>query len=125
MVFAGSGLTWQNTPGDMGIGERLRKEDRCDAHVWITMLAYHLLRWIEYSLKLAGVDCACQEVCRLLQTHCYTTINLPCGNGSNYQVRRPGKPDERQKVIYAAFGINVGALPVRKVVVEPSPAGGA
>ena len=53
------------------------------------------------------------------------TINLPCSNGRNYQVRRPGKPDERQKVIYAALGIDVGALPVRKVVVEPSPAGGA
>ncbi|OQC17571.1 MAG: hypothetical protein BWX73_00117 [Lentisphaerae bacterium ADurb.Bin082] len=101
------------------------KEDRCDAHVWITVLAYHLLRWIEYSLKLAGVDCIYQEVRRLLQTHCYTTINLPCSNGREYHIRRPGKPDERQKMIYSAFGIDVSALPVRKVVVEPSPAGEA
>jgi hypothetical protein len=99
------------------------KEDRCDAHVWITVLAYHLLRWIEYSLELAGVDCTHQEVRRLLQTHCCTTISLPCGNGREYHVRRPGKPDERQKMIYSALGIGVGALPVRKVVVEPSPAG--
>ena len=101
------------------------KEDRCDAHIWITVLAYHLLRWIEYSLKLAGVDCMYQEVRRLLQTHCYTTINLPCRNGRKYHVRRPGKPDERQKMIYSALGIDVSALPVRKVVVESSPAGEA
>ncbi len=99
------------------------KEDRCDAHVWITVLAYNLLRWIEYSLELAGVDCTYQEVRRLLQTHCCTAISLPCGNGREYHVRRPGKPDERQKMIYSALSIGVGALPVRKVVVEPSPAG--
>jgi transposase len=94
------------------------KEERCDAHVWITILAYHLLRWIEYSLKMAGMDCTYQEVRRLLQTHCYTTINMPCCNGKEYQIRRPGKPDERQKLIYSSLGIDVSTLPVRKVVVE-------
>ena len=101
------------------------KENRCDAHIWITVLAYHLLRWIEYSLTLAGIDCTYQEVRRLLQTHCYTTINLPCRNGKEYHIRRPGKPDERQRMIYSALGIDVGALPVRKVVVEPTSAGEA
>ncbi|MCF6177220.1 MAG: transposase [Victivallaceae bacterium] len=26
-------------------------ENRCEGHVWITILAYHLLRWIEYTMK--------------------------------------------------------------------------
>lgn len=96
------------------------KEDRCDAHIWITVLAYHLLRWIEYNLKLSGIECTYQEVRRLLQTHCYTTINLPCRNGKQYQLRRPGKPDERQKLIYSSLGIDVSTLPVHKVVMEPA-----
>lgn len=98
------------------------KEDCCDAHIWITVLAYHLLRWIEFNLKLSGIECTYQEVRRLLQTHCYTTINLPCRNGKQYQLRRPGKPDERQKLIYSSLGIDVSTLPVHKVVIEPASA---
>jgi len=95
------------------------KEDRCDAHVWITILAYHLLRWTEYSLKQAGVECTWQEVRRLLQTHCYATVKLPCKNGKEYQIRKPGIPDEKQKLIYEALGIDISALPVNRIVIEP------
>ena len=95
------------------------KEERCDAHVWITILAYHLLRWTEYSLKLAGIECTWQEVRRLLQTHCYATVKLPCKNGKEYQIRKPGIPDEKQKLIYKALNIDVGALPVTRRVAEP------
>ena len=87
--------------------------------VWITILAYHLLRWTEYSLKLAGIECTWQEVRRLLQTHCYATVKLPCKNGKEYQIRKPGIPDEKQKLIYKALNIDVGALPVTRRVVEP------
>ena len=96
------------------------KEDRCDAHVWITVLAYHILRWTEYSLHLAGIDSTWMAVRRLLQTHCYATINMPCKNGREYQIRRPGKPDERQRFIYRALNIDVGALPVTRKMLEPA-----
>jgi hypothetical protein len=32
-------------------------ERRCRAHIWITILAYHLMRWIEHSLELSGYHC--------------------------------------------------------------------
>lgn len=96
------------------------KEERCDAHIWITVLAYHILRWTEYSLRLAGIESTWLEVRRLLQTHCYATITMPCKNGKEYQIRRPGKPDERQALIYKALDIDMAALPVIKKLVEPA-----
>ena len=96
------------------------KEGRCDAHIWITVLAYHILRWTEYSLRLAGVETTWMEVRRLLQTHCYATITMPCKSGREYQIRRPGKPDERQALIYKALGIDIATLPVIKKLVEPA-----
>ncbi len=96
------------------------KEDRCNAHVWITVLAYHILRWTEYSLRLAGIDSTWMAVRRLLQTHCYATITMPCQNGSEYQIRRPGKPDERQRLIYRALNIDVASLPVTRKKIEPA-----
>ena len=99
------------------------KEERCDAHIWITVLAYHILRWIEYSLLHAGVDCTWMEVRRLLQTHCYATVTLPCRDGKEYRIRKPGIADERQKLIYHVLGIDLNTLPVHKVVVEPTQGG--
>ena len=96
------------------------KEERCDAHVWITILAYHILRWTEYSLHLAGIDSTWMAVRRLLQTHCYATIDMPCQSGREYQIRRPGKPDERQRLIYRALNIDVAALPVTRKILEPA-----
>lgn len=96
------------------------KEERCDAHIWITVLAYHILRWTEYSLRLAGIESTWMEVRRLLQTHCYATITMPCKSGREYLVRRPGKPDERQMLIYKALDIDTAALPVTKRLVEPA-----
>lgn len=96
------------------------KEERCDAHIWITVLAYHILRWTEYSLRLAGIESTWMEVRRLLQTHCHATITMPCKSGREYLVRRPGKPDERQMLIYKALDIDTAALPVIKRLVEPA-----
>ena len=83
------------------------------------MLAYHLLRWIEYSLELAGLNISYQAMRRILQTHCYTTILMPCKDGKMYSIRRAGRPDEKQKCIYQALGIDLSTLPVRKEVIEP------
>lgn len=49
---------------------------RCRAHIWITVLAYHLLRWTEHSLKLSGCECTWRTVRRRLDTHCYATLVL-------------------------------------------------
>ena len=89
------------------------KEYRCDGHVWLTILAYHLLRWVEYMLKLANYDVTWQKVRRLLQTYCYATLIIPTGEWE-YRICRPGRPDERQRFILSALGINTSLLPVKK-----------
>ncbi len=48
---------------------RHHREDRCEAHAWITVLAYHLQRWIEHSLELSGCPATWNSVNKLLQTH--------------------------------------------------------
>jgi len=52
-----------------------------------------------------------------LQTHCYTTIFLPTRSGQTYRIRKPGQPEECQKAIYRALGIQWDKLPQAKVVV--------
>jgi hypothetical protein len=93
-----------------------QKEDRCDSHIWITVLAYHLLHWIEYSLRLSGYEASWRKVRRLLTTHCYATIVIPSPDGLIRRIRKPGRPDERQRLIYDLLGIDWKSLPVHKKV---------
>jgi len=93
---------------------RHHREDRCDAHAWITVLAYHLMRWIEHTLELAGASATWPSIRRLLQTHCYSTIIIPSKDGKIRHIRKAGKPDERQRRIYQILNVEHKNLPVIK-----------
>jgi hypothetical protein len=87
--------------------------ERCEGHVWITILAYHLLRWIEYTMKLNDYDATWRSVRRMLQTHCYSTIIVSASDGIVRHIRKAGRPDERQKLIYEILGVELSNLPVK------------
>ncbi len=94
------------------------KEERVDAHVFNTIIAYHLLRSILYRLETLG-DTRCWEtIKRILQTHCYTTIIVPTNTGKSYRIRKAGEPEEVQKDIYQKLGIDWENLPISKVGVK-------
>ena len=70
---------------------------------------------------LAGsrVACAWMAARRLLLPHCYATITMPYWNENECQIRRPGKPDEKQEVVCLALIIDVASLPVTRKRLEP------
>jgi transposase len=92
-------------------------EGRVEGHVFITVLAYHLLRWVMETLEDARENRSWETLRTILQTHCYTTILLPTKGGQTYRVRKAGQPEESQKAIYRALGIRWERLPQAKVVV--------
>jgi hypothetical protein len=64
--------------GDLGLRPNYHQlEGRVDAHIFLTVLAYQLLRFITYSLEQKGVHRDWPILRRVLQTHCYTTVSLP------------------------------------------------
>jgi len=87
---------------------------RCGAHIWITILAYHLLRWTEYSLNLAGYSCTWRTLRRRLQTHCYATVIVPTATKRVHYTRKAGRPNDTQKLIYSLLGIDWTNLPVSR-----------
>lgn len=95
-----------------------QKEDRVEAHVFITVLAYHLLRHVLYLLESKKDSRQWETIKRILQTHDYTTILLPTKGGQVMRVRRAGLPEECQKHIYEILGIEWKSLPVTKQKVK-------
>ena len=97
-----------------------RIERRVDAHIFITILAYHLLHHILYTLRRTEDNRSWSTIRQILQTHCYTTIMMPTIEGTLYRFRRPGIPEECQKQIYQHFGISIEGLPTTKIVINSS-----
>jgi len=94
-----------------------RIERRVDAHVSISVLAYHILHHILYALKLAGDNRCWFTIRQILQTHAYTTIMMPTADGKLYRLRKAGQPEECQREIYRRIGIKTCGLPATKNVV--------
>ena len=93
-------------------------ERRVEGHVFITILAYQLLRFIEYTFEQQGDTRCWRTIKRILQTHTYATLILPTGHGEVYRLRKAGIPEQSHKQIYNLFGIPWKKLPVKKSMVK-------
>ncbi len=91
-------------------------EHRVDAHIFISILAYQIQRFILYKLELKGDHRTWSTLRRVLQTHCYSTIIVPTTQGTTWRIRKPGIPEECQRQIYNQLGIQLEHLPKTKIV---------
>lgn len=93
---------------------RHHKEERVDGHIFISILAYHLLHTIEYKLRSQGCHSRWATIKRIVSTHSYSTIQLPTTNGTVINIRKPGVPEGIHRDIYDIFGIDYNRLAVRR-----------
>ena len=101
---------------DLGLRPNFhQKEDRVDGHIFITVIAFHLWKWIRQKLDDAGDIRDWVTIRRLLSTHCYATMIEPCADGAVYHIRKPGRPEAQQQQIYRIFGIKTSNLKKTKV----------
>ncbi len=79
---------------------------RVEAHVFISVLAYHLLTWIRETLSPAGESRDWKTLRRLLSTHSLVTTALPLHDGRVLRIRKPSQPDPEQALLYQKLGID-------------------
>ncbi len=96
---------------DLGLRPNFHQlEDRVDGHIFISVIAFHLWKWIRQKLDDASDTRDWVTVRRLLCTHCYATLIVPCESGEVYHVRKPGRPETPQRSLYKIFGVNTSNL---------------
>lgn len=93
---------------------RHHREDRVDGHIFITILAYHLLHSIEYMLRVKGVHSRWATIKRVVSTHNYSTVQLPTTAGPVINIRKPGIPEGIHMEIYDKLDVVCKHLPVRR-----------
>jgi len=84
-----------------------QKEKRVDGHIFISILAYHLLCWINQKTQAAGETRTWRTLRRVLRTHCLLTTRIPIEDGRIISIRKASVPDEEQARIYRMLGINL------------------
>ena len=95
---------------------RHHKEGRVDGHVNISILAYHLLHAIEFTIRRKGENCTWPTIKRIINNHTYSTIILPTIEGSVINLRKAGIPEDIHQEIYKKLGVNYTNLPVTKIL---------
>lgn len=80
-------------------------KNRVRAHIFLCVLAYHLLVAIEKTLHDQGVHTSFRAVREILKTHQVVTVVLPTPNGRVLKIRRATKPEPEQMELYAKLGV--------------------
>ncbi|MBC2694004.1 MAG: IS1634 family transposase [Desulfobacteraceae bacterium] len=93
---------------------RHHREDRVDGHIFITILAYHLLHSIEYMLRVKGVHSRWATIKRVVSTHNYSTVQLPTTAGPVINIRKPDIAEGIHMEIYDKLDVGYKHLPVRR-----------
>jgi transposase len=85
------------------LGERPifhHKAGRVESHVFLCVLAYHLLISIEKTLLDQGVHTSWATVRETLKTHQVCTVVLPTQQGPVLRIRKASTPEPAQREIY-------------------------
>ena len=82
-----------------------QKEARCDAHIFITVIAYHLLHTIRYKLRQRGVRFCWATIRKQLSTQVRITTTMKTKDNKVIYIRRSTKAEPTHQVIYDALDL--------------------
>ncbi len=78
---------------------------RIDSHIFISVLAYHILHTIRYKLKWHGINESWETIKKDLRMQCRITTTMNCKDGKKLHIRKTSSPTPRQLEIYHALKI--------------------
>jgi transposase len=91
---------------DLGLRPvRHHNEQRADGHLFITVLAYHILHAIRFKLRKKDIHDSWSTIRERLSLHIRTTTTLKEKDNKAIHIRKTSRPESYQKLIYQALGI--------------------
>jgi transposase len=95
-------------------------EQRVDAHIFLCVLAYHLLIAIEKTLLDQGIHTSWPTVRDTLKTHQVCTIILPTSDGSILRIRKAGAPDPDVLDLYRRLAVPEAVIKPQHTWTKPN-----
>lgn len=90
-----------------------QKDSRVDAHLFITLLAYHIMQTVLYELGLKGIKMRWKTLQRRMSTQTRVTTIMRLKTGKTVHIRSSTNPESSHREIYRA--LNLSQLPGRRV----------
>ena len=80
-------------------------EHRVDAHLFITLLAYHIMQTIRYQLREQNIYLRWPTLCKNMSTQVRVTSSMRLKSGEQFHVRTSTQPEPFHRKIYQALKI--------------------
>lgn len=93
-----------------------QRDDRIEAHIYLTILAYQLVNTIRYMLKSTGIHHDWKNILRIMSTHKIQTLKIPTDKKTIF-LRKPTNPIVEVQQIYTATNCSDYLKPLKKYVV--------
>jgi transposase len=94
-----------------------RKEHRVDGHLWITVLAYHLIQQCTYQLTQQEINYQWQTVRSIMMPRVRVTMKAKTAEGKMLYHRSTTKAEGEQLEIYRALSLSSSILRSQKTII--------
>jgi len=91
-----------------------QKERRSEAHIFIAVLAYHVLHSIRTKLKTVGLNYRWTTIRKLLSTHARLTTCVKTQSGQTIYIRKCSEPESFHRTIYEALNLDLVPCKAKK-----------
>jgi len=107
--------SFRSLKGELGLRPVFHhKDSRIKAHLFVTVLAYHLLNSIRHRLRDRGHLARWSTIRAKLSTHVMSTVSMKTESGGKIAIRTPSSPEVPVRDIYRALGLRLSPIPVRR-----------
>ncbi len=93
-----------------------RKESRTDSHLFIAVVAYHLLNTIRMKLKTQDIHISWEKIRAIMNTQVAVTSEFKARNGNVVLVRQSTEPELFHSEIYKA--LNIDSRPIKQNLIK-------
>jgi len=83
-----------------------QKTKRVSGHLFISLLAYHIIHTIRYRLKMNNIHSSWSNLRKQLKCQDRVTASMKCRNGDTVHIRKSTRPEPRQQAIFDALGLS-------------------
>jgi transposase len=83
-----------------------QKEHRTDGHLFIAVIAYHIMQTIRYSLKNKQISDSWSTIRKVLSTHVRITTTMKREDGRVIHIRKSSRPEPVHTRIYDALHLS-------------------
>jgi len=94
---------------------------RVQTHIFLCVLAYHLLAAIEHRFLQAGIHTSWWSLRQQLSTHQVATVVLPTRSGRILKIRKATVPEAEHREIYSTLRIPAEVMKPVKTWHDPAP----